>query len=226
MTQQSTQAIIFDLDGTLINSEEVAFQAWREAIAEYGHQFLHKDQELIVGVQIDQAIHNVRDHFQLPDSFEVLSAKLGAKWNVVSADGFPLMPGAAELVDLLDERGIVWGIATNSDHAYAKRFLAMHGLYDRAHAVVGSDEVTYGKPAPDVFLECARRMGISAENCLAVEDSVLGHHAAAAAGMRVVAIPNEWMSPDDFDQAVAVLDSLHSLPAQFDEMSSCAESLR
>ncbi len=220
MNQPEIHAIIFDLDGTLINSEAVAFRAWQEALAEYGHEFQHKDQELIVGVQIEQAIHNVRDQFQLPDSYETVSKNLAARWEVLSVDGFPLLPGVQELLDLLDERGVIWGIATNSDHPYAKRYLEMVELYDRAHAVVGSDEVACGKPAPDVFLECARRLGVSAENCLAVEDTVLGHHAAATAGMRVIAIPNEWMSPADFDRAVAVFDSLHDLRDQLDSFLS------
>jgi HAD superfamily hydrolase (TIGR01509 family) len=216
MTSTTSKAVIFDLDGTLINSEEVAFRVWQEVLAEYGHQFLQKDQVLVVGVQIEQAIHNVRNQFRLPVSFDALVKKLDAKWAILSADGFPLLPGATEMLDLLDQRGIVWGIATNSDHPYAKRFLQIVGLYQRAHAVVGSDEVACAKPAPDVFVECARRVGVAAENCLAVEDTVLGHHAAAAAGMRVVAIPNEWMSSADFDQAIAVLDSLHDLREQLD----------
>ncbi len=218
MNQHEIKAIIFDLDGTLINSEEVAFHAWREMLADYGHDFLHEDQVLVVGVEIDKAIHNVREQFQLPDTFEQLRKKLGAKWAVLSAEGFPLLPGAQELLDQLDQHGFVWGIATNSDHAYAKRFLDMVGLYGRAHAVVGVDEVNCGKPAPDVYELCAERLGVTTENCLAVEDTVLGHHAAAAAGMRVVAIPNEWMRAADFDNAIAVLDSLHDLHAHLDQL--------
>lgn len=217
MTNNRTQAVVFDLDGTLINSEAVAFRAWQEAVAEYGHEYKHSDQILTVGVKIDQAIRNVRDKFQLPISIDALSAKMGAIWVKLSTEGFPLLPGVQEMIDYLDEHGITWGVATNSDHAFAKRYLTIHGLYDRAHAVVGSDEVACGKPEPDVFVACARRLGVSAENCLAVEDTVLGHHAAAAAGMRVIAIPNEWMSADDFDQAVAILDSMHDLRLRLDE---------
>ena len=104
-------------------------------------------------------------------------------------DALPLLPGVRELIDEARRRGLLVGLATGSSLPTLERRLGRHGVFDRFEAIVTRSEVTAGKPAPDIYVEIARRLGVPADTCLALEDSVHGCESALAAGMRVIACP-------------------------------------
>ena len=208
---QPVKAVIFDLDGTLIDSESVAMVAWKATVAHFGAAFDERHQSLIIGIRLEEALESVIDFFSLPISAETLFDKLAQEWRKATEGGLPVMPGVYELIDAIEARGIPWGVATNSERDYAHYHLDAVQLLQRVKAVVGSDDVAKGKPAPDVFLECARLLEVDPINCLAVEDTAVGHFAAAAAGMTVIVIPNDWSDQTEFSEADRIYNSLSEL---------------
>ena len=214
MTQR---AIVFDLDGTLIDSESLAFVAWERALKQFNRVFKHEDELLVLGIDLSGALANVKRHFRLTESIETIYRVLGREWTVLTAQGLPTMPGVHILLDTLDQRRIQWGVATNSDLSYAFQHLSHVGLAARAKAIVGQDMVANPKPSPDVFAECARLMGVEPANCIAVEDSKVGHRAAKAAGMTVVVVL-EGATSAEFPHADLILPNLHAFQAQLDQI--------
>jgi HAD superfamily hydrolase (TIGR01509 family) len=124
----------------------------------------------------------------------------------------PLLPGAREAVERA-AAAFPLGLASSSNRAVFEKVLELAGLADRFSATVSSEEVERGKPAPDVYLEAARRLGVVPERCAAVEDSHAGIRSAKSAGMRVIAIPNASYPPDEeaLGLADATLESLEQL---------------
>ena len=212
------KAVIFDLDGTLIDSESVAMVAWKATVAHFGAQFDERHQKLIIGVPLAQALAAVIEHFGLPISAETLFDKLAEEWRNATAAGLPVMPGVYDLIEALANRRIVWGVATNSEREYADYHLKSVKLYEGAGAIIGSDSVAQPKPAPDVFLACAQALQIDPSNCLAIEDTALGHNAAAAAGMTVIAVPNPWADHTEFTHADRIYTSITEMLPDLDEL--------
>lgn len=210
-------AIIFDLDGTLIDSESIAHIAWERALHHFGKQFTTEHEPLMLGVQLAIAIENVKRHFALSEPIDEIFKVLEIEWRKLTQHGLPTMPGVNILLDTLDQRGIPWGVATNSEHAYAAHHLSNVQLDTRAQAIVGCDDVANPKPAPDVFVQCAKLIGVDPEHCIAVEDSQVGYQAAAASGMMVVVVGEEASSAE-FPLAHHIFPSLHQFLDELDNI--------
>lgn len=181
-------AAIFDLDGTLIDTERLVMEAGIEAFAALGHDLDPAFMLTLVGVAEDEGRRRIAARFGDTLNLEELDAGWGAATLRRYAEGIPVKPGAAELLGALDF--LPRGVATNSATASARRKLASTGLATHFAAVVGFDAVPRPKPAPDVFAEAARLLGARPEECVAFEDSDTGVAAALAAGMTVVQIPD------------------------------------
>lgn len=128
------------------------------------------------------------------------------------------MPGLMPLHAEITRRQIPWAVATSSPYHQAETVLTQLGLIDACCAIAAGNEVSQGKPAPDIYLLAAQRLGIAPENCLALEDSVPGSQAAAAAGMITVAVPNGDTQINDFPHAHYILPSLHAVLTYLDEL--------
>lgn len=183
-------AIIFDLDGTLLDTESIAIASGLEAAEIFGLSFDRAFFETLIGKaepDVEMAITSAA-----PNGFSTSTFK--AAWGKIfreSADaGIPLKPGVHRLLDYLDARALPRAVATNSSLKGATLSLERAGLAERIHHVIGHDLVAHPKPAPDVYLEAARRLGQAPEKCLAFEDSTLGARAALAAAMTVVHVPD------------------------------------
>ncbi|MGB1253114.1 MAG: HAD family hydrolase [Candidatus Promineifilaceae bacterium] len=216
MTRSAT---IFDLDGTLIDSESLAHVAWGRTLRHFGRVFKPEHESLMLGWQLSEALENIKRHFELDVSVETLFGVLSEEWADLTKNGLPTMPGVGALLDSLDQRGIPWGVATNSDHAYATQHLTHVNLVSRAQAIVGCDDVPNAKPAPDVFLACAKLMDVAPNACIAVEDSKVGHRAAAAAGMLVVVV-FEGATSAEFPQADHIFHSHQQFLKNLDTLLS------
>jgi HAD superfamily hydrolase (TIGR01509 family) len=127
------------------------------------------------------------------------------------AEGLPVMPGLHNLVGYLNDHNIPWGVATSSRRHYALNVLNQLGIASHCRAVAAGNEVSQGKPAPDIYLLAAERLEIDPKLCLALEDSVPGGQAAVAAGMSLAAVPNGHTKAADFPFADYVLDSLNDV---------------
>jgi HAD superfamily hydrolase (TIGR01509 family) len=205
-------AVVFDLDGLLIDSEQVWDEARQELARERGGRWTETASRDMMGMSSLEWSRYMHDVIGLSDPPEEISAEVVRRLERIYRDELPLFDGAVEAVERLAARWPL-GLASSSNRELIDLVLELSGLERFFRATVSSEEVRRGKPAPDVYLEAARRLGVSPERCAAIEDSENGILSAKAAGMRVLAIPNPLYPPDEDALAVAdeVLGSLAEL---------------
>lgn len=205
------QAIIFDMDGLMVDSEPVARRGWEIVLASYGRELDQQTYERMVGRRLEESAAIVIETYDLLLSPERLAQIKEAEMKKLWASGLPVMPGLHQLVDYLDKRNIPWGVATSSRRHYALDVLAQLRITNSCKAVAAGNEVKHGKPAPDIYLLVAERLKVDPKQCLALEDSVPGGRAAVAAGMTLAAVPNGHTKAADFPFAHYIFDSLHDV---------------
>ncbi len=197
------EAVVFDLDGVLIQSEEV-WDTVREAyVRERGGRYDDEVQRAMMGMSSTEWSRYLHDAAGIPDEPDEINAEVVRRMLAAYRDHLPLVPGAAEAVRRLAARFPV-GLASSSNRELIDTVLEVAGLAPYFTATVSSEQVARGKPAPDVYLEAARRLDVAPDRCTAVEDSHGGIRSAKSAGMRVVAIPNASYPPDE--EALALAD--------------------
>jgi len=206
------QAVIFDMDGVLINSEQI-WDEVREALArERGGRWSDRAQADMMGMSSPEWSRYMHDVIGLRESPEEINAEVVRRQLARYEERLPLVDGAVEAVRRL-AGPFRLALASSSNRPVIDVVLAESGLAPLFEATVSSEEVARGKPAPDVFLEAARRLGVAPTRCAAIEDSANGIRAAHAAGMRVIAIPNRRYPPPPEVVGLAdeVLDALATL---------------
>jgi len=202
------QGVIFDLDGLVLDSERIYCRAWQSAAEELGFLLpgeLYADLVGIPNTEAEQLLAQTMGYgFPLKD----FAARWRGHWQkMVKSERIPSKPGFEELIGILRDRHIPCAIATSSDGPDA-----LHCLGERAddfYAIVSRDQVSQGKPAPDLFLQAAFRLGVEPSACLALEDSETGLESACAAGMTVILVPDlKPPSEKAYSQAFRVYPSL------------------
>ncbi len=209
-------AIIFDMDGLMVDSEPVSRRAWDRLLSAYGHVLDDAVYARMIGHRIDSSAHMVRDAYGLPLDVETIIVRKNALYLEAIDAHIPVMPGLFELHAAIRVRGLPWGVATSSSRPHAEHILARLGLLAACGALAAGDEVAHGKPAPDLYLLAAARLGVEPGRCLALEDSGPGCQAAAAAGMRAIAVPNAATAASDFSAAHFRYASLHDVARDLD----------
>jgi HAD superfamily hydrolase (TIGR01509 family) len=206
-----TTAVVFDLDGLLVDSEQV-WDAVREALAhERGGRWHPGAQRDMMGMSSPEWSRYMHEVVGLPDSPEEINRIVVERMLDRYAEGPPWLPGAIEAVRRM-AAAFILGLASSSNRVLIDRVLDAGGIAGLFRASVSSEEVAAGKPAPDVYLEVARRLAVEPAECVAVEDSHNGIRSAKAARMRCVAIPNPHFPPGDaVAEADVVLASLDEL---------------
>ena len=207
---QPLQAILFDHDGTLINSEAIHFRLWQQTLAPFNVSLTESYyNDTMAGVPTAQnGVDVVRD-FALPVAPETLAAtKTRLTEEHLHTEPFPLMPGAKETLALCHERGLRIAIVTGGSRYSVERTLASYGFADWVECVVAVEDVEHSKPAPDCYLKALGQMELSAAQAMAVEDTEHGLAAAVAANLRCVAIPTTQSAGHDFSGASGVFQSL------------------
>jgi len=203
MPESIIEAVVFDLDGVIVDSEHV-WDAAREALArERGGRWHEGAQQDMMGMSSVEWSRYMHDVIGLKDPPEEISAEVVRHLEATYREELPLIDGATEAVARLAERWPL-AVASSSNRPIIDLVLELSGLDRFFLATVSSEEVPRGKPAPDVYLEAARRLGADPERSAAVEDSGNGIISARAAGMRVVAIPNPRFPPGE--EALAAAD--------------------
>jgi HAD superfamily hydrolase (TIGR01509 family) len=205
-------AVVFDLDGLLLDTEQVWDEVRERLVRERGGRWHDRAQADMMGMSSPEWSRYMHEQLGLGEEPEAISAEVVRRMEVRYRERLPLIDGAAEAVERLSARWPL-GLASSSNRELIDLALHLGGLDRHFPVTLSSEEVARGKPAPDVYIEAARRLGFEAPACAAIEDSRSGIMAAKAAGMRVVAIPNRHYPPDDETLAAAdvVLQSLQEL---------------
>ncbi|MFD6920822.1 HAD family hydrolase [Streptomyces sp. NPDC059944] len=191
-------SVIFDLDGTLVDSEPNYFEAGRQTLAGQGvTDFTWADHERYVGISTRETLALWKDRYGLTAPLDDLLAEKNHRYLELARASTHVYPEMRGLVELLGAEGVPMAVASGSSPEAIEAILTGTALASRVTTVVSADEVAHGKPAPDVFLEAARRLGADPSGCVVLEDAAPGATAARAAGMRCVAVPYVAEQADD-----------------------------
>jgi HAD superfamily hydrolase (TIGR01509 family) len=211
-------AVVFDLDGVLIDSEETWSRVRGEVVARHGGQWTEADQRNVMGDNSRQWSAYIKRTWNVPLSEEEIFREVLATMIAAYERELPVLPGAREAVAELGAHYPL-AVASSSPRELIGVALRVAGFDSAFRATVSSDQVSHGKPAPDVYLLAAQRLGTPARECAAIEDSANGIRAAVAAGMATIAIPNRAFPPPDdvLAQAHVVLPSLRELTPELVE---------
>jgi len=209
------EAVVFDLDGVIVESEQVWDEVREELARERGGRWHERAQADMMGMSAPEWSRYMHDVIGLDESPTDINRLVVARMLARYAEDLPLIDGAVEAVLRLAETFRL-ALASSSNRPVIDSVLDNAGLAAAFEVTVSSEEVARGKPAPDVFLEASRRLDVPPERCAAIEDSANGLRAAHAAGMRVIVIPNCRYPPtaDALTLADVVLDNVGALDAR------------
>ena len=209
------EAVVFDLDGVLIASEEVWDSVRERYVRDRGGRYDGEVQRAMMGMSAPEWSRYLHEEAGVPDEPDAINRDVVERMLGAYRRELPLLPGAQETVRRV-AAAFPLALASSSNREVFEEVLELAGLSECFRATASSEEVERGKPAPDVYLEAARRLGIAPERCAAVEDSHSGIRSAKSAGMRVIAIPNASYPPDEEALALAdlTLESLEQLTPQ------------
>jgi mannitol-1-/sugar-/sorbitol-6-/2-deoxyglucose-6-phosphatase len=200
---QRFAAIIFDMDGLLVDSEIIWEEAETALMTARGHSFSSADRSDIVGLRVDEFLDQLRLRYKMPETLEVLVQELNDRMLELIPVRVVAHPGAEEILQYVVQNNILRAIASNSPMSIIDQTVSAQGWEHIFQVRCSGDDEVQGKPAPHVYLTAARRLGVDPSKCLALEDSVNGAKAVVAAGMTCFAVP----------------DRSHSNPAKFAEIT-------
>ena len=207
------RAVIFDLDGVLVDSEPLYADALNRVIVKEGVKPLTEDESRsLIGTTVEDTWNAIKEMRSLTKPFEYYVGIYSPTLIEIFRAGLELQPGAMDVVQAVRDRGLPLGLATSSRRAWVDVKLEVVGVNSMFDTVVTGDEVQKGKPSPEVYLSVASLLGVPPSECLAIEDSPSGVASAVAAGMYTVAVRTESTAGLDISSANAVIDSLE----QFD----------
>ena len=204
------QAVIFDMDGVLMDSEQLWNESKQEVVRDSGGRWREDAPTAMMGMSSLEWSAYMHDELGVPMDASDINRAVVDRMKQHYREHLPLLPGAVEVVRSLHRRWPL-ALASSANREIIDFALDAAGLAGEFRATVSSEEVEHGKPAPDVYLEAARRLGVAPDRCVAIEDSSNGLRSAAAAGMAVIAVPNTHYPPagDALALAAAVV---HTLP--------------
>jgi HAD superfamily hydrolase (TIGR01509 family) len=212
MLPRTVEAVVFDMDGLLVDSESLFRDSMMHVAAELGHEMPLTLFLSMIGLPSVQSRALAIAHFGPDFPVDDFNDAVWAHARIRHEAGVDLKPGVVELLDHLDAVGLPRAVATSSSHWAVDIQLGRLGLVSRFHAIVAAGDYSRGKPHPDPFLEAARRLDIDPAACLALEDSYNGVRAAHAAGMMTVMVPDLLAPTDEMrDLCVVIAGSLHDV---------------
>jgi HAD superfamily hydrolase (TIGR01509 family) len=188
-------AVIFDLDGVLVDSEQLWNAAKEALVHDLGGRWHEDAPQAMMGMSSTEWSAYIRDELGVRRDVEEINREVVRRMERLYRARLPLLPGAVEAVRALHARWPI-GLASSSNREIIDLVLDVAGMAELFVATVSSEEVQRGKPAPDVYLEAARRLAVKPDRCVAIEDSGNGLRAGSTAGMAVIAVPNPHYPPD------------------------------
>jgi HAD superfamily hydrolase (TIGR01509 family) len=210
MTSKSEElrAVVFDLDGLLVNSEDLYEQAGETVLRRRGKTYDAALREQMMGRPVVDALQLMIDCHSLTDPLEDLMCECREVLEALMATSLAPMPGVEELLDQLQAENVPVAVATSATREYADHVLTRLNLKHRFRFILTADDIARGKPDPEVYLLAAKRLGIAPFQMLVLEDSANGCRAAVAAGAFTVAVPNRHTREHIFAGARFIADTL------------------
>jgi HAD superfamily hydrolase (TIGR01509 family) len=202
------RAVTFDMDGLMFNSEDVYTLAGRELLARRGCEFTPELKDAMMGLPPQRAFEVMIDWHALTDPWHTIAAESNEIYLGLLGQHLATMPGLMELLDALERAAIPKAIATSSSRRLTDACLDPFALAPRFSFILTSEDITHGKPDPEIYLLAARRFDIPPREMLVLEDSHNGCRAAAASGAFTVAVPGDHSRQQDFSTASLIIDSL------------------
>ena len=207
------RAVIFDMDGVLIDTEPLHYRVWKQVFEEQGLVIDFEHYKGCIGSTAGRLFELMWEHYgrnfsgdpAIPERFRVV------KTGIIRQEGLPEMPGAVDCVRALHAAGYRLAVASSSPQDYIEDCMRRLGVDSCFERLFSAERVARPKPAPDVFLETAKQLGVRPADCLVVEDSHNGSRAAAAAGMRCVGLQNPHSGDQDLSAANWVVDTLDAV---------------
>ena len=212
MLPRPVRGVVFDMDGLLVDTETVFRDAMIEVSRRHGHDLPPEVFLRMVGLPREGSRLVAMSHFGNDFDYEPWIGEVSDAAHARLQVGVTVKTGVLELLDHLEVANIPRAVATSSGHATVELQLGRNGLLPRFQTVVAAGDYARGKPAPDPFLEAARRLGVEASTCLALEDSHNGVRAAHAAGMMTVMVPDLLEATAEMhDLCITIAQSLHDV---------------
>lgn len=219
------KALIFDMDGLLVDSEPIQFETSKLLFHRHGHQFTVRHLRKFLGVRLVDELTALKHYWKLSPGVSALQMERKDIFLKLVQQKLPLSEGAIELLHFLRKVSLPIGLGTSADRWFVDEVMEKFGIKHYFDVIVDADGVKQGKPNPEVYLRVAEQLKISPENCLVLEDAVNGVAAAKNAGMMCFAVPNLYTPKEYYQEANQIFQSLwevtraltpllSSLPAQ------------
>jgi HAD superfamily hydrolase (TIGR01509 family) len=202
------RAVVFDMDGLMFNTEDIYTSVGNELLRRRGRKFTRKLKHAMMGLPPKEAFELMIRRRQLDEDWHELAAESNALFIGMLPGRIVMLPGLSELLAALESAGVPKAIATSSCRQLTAACLSIFDLEKRFQFVLTAEDITHGKPHPEMYLLAAQRFGVDPPEMMVLEDSENGCRAAAAAKAFTVAVPGEHSQGQDFSMAAAVLDSL------------------
>ncbi|HEX4072679.1 MAG TPA: HAD family phosphatase [Planctomycetaceae bacterium] len=209
MALPTIKAVVFDFDGLMFNTEEIFNLSGKELLRRRGKEMTPGILSMMMGRRSDEAFPMMIEALGLTEDPAALRAEERAIFHDLLWKHVAPMPGLFELLTHIEARGLPKGVATSSRRPYIESLLAHFKLIDRFHVTLTAEDVTRGKPHPEIYLTAAARIGVAPAEMLVLEDSEMGTRSAAAAGAVAVSVPHEHSRSQDFSTAYDIATGLH-----------------
>lgn len=211
MLRKPVEAVLFDMDGLLLDTEIVYIEAMQAAAVTLGREMPLDFCHSMIGVAGHECNLMIEAYYGGGFSIEEFRGHVSVHLRRLFEAGVPHKPGVVELLDFLADRGLPLAVATSATRNSAQHHLGKAGLLDRFQALATRDDVERAKPAPDIYLEAARRLGVAPGRCIAFEDSNIGLEAAHAAGTMAFMVPDLLQPlPESHARCLQVMPDLHA----------------
>lgn len=202
------KAVVFDLDGLMFNTEDIFNEVGHLVLARRGKAMTRELLQQMMGRRAPEALQHMIDYHSLSDTVPGLIDETRTMFAELAVDRLAPMPGLYTLLERIETRGLVKGVATSSGRRYLEEILNRFELLERFHMTLTAEDVTHGKPHPEIYLTAAERLGVAPHEMLVLEDSHAGTTAGVSARAVVVSVPNDHSRHQDFSHATHVATRL------------------
>ncbi|MEW6607547.1 MAG: HAD family phosphatase [bacterium] len=211
----SIKAVIFDMDGLMVDTEPLYSEAMKQVAAKRGKCFTLPLKQKLMGRLPIESLTIFKEELELEEPAIRLLEEREEIYTRLLAQNIKPMPGFFKLLHLLNEIGIRKAIASSSKRRFIELIVNKLGIVEQFEVIVSGEEVKYGKPNPDIYLLAAEKLNISPQECLVLEDALTGVMSAKAAKMKCIAVPNQFTQGLDFSCADLVVNSLEEVDKIF-----------